>query len=141
MAFEYAYGTSGDGVIAAKNFELDSTYASSAKKGDVVKFNASQKLVKAGAADAEVLGVLESTVFEGQGVTPTIGQVKYSQEAVYRTPYSGTAPVVGTSYSITPAQLIDGANAGAGKIYKVIGLGKVGTTDVAYVQIQGGTFK
>lgn len=138
MAFEFSYATSGDGVLPAKNFKLASSYTNP-KKGDVVKLNPSQELVKAGVTDSEVLGVLESTVFEGQGVPVTTGQVKYSQEAVYKTPYTGANPVVGTSYAILADQTIDGANAGTGKIYKVIAVDTVAKT--VEVQITGGTFK
>lgn len=134
MAFEFAYAKSGDGVLPAKNFKLNSTYAATAAKGDVVKLNSSQELVKAVAADTEVLGVLESTVFEGVGVTVKTGQVKYSGEAVYRAPYSGS-PVVGGAYAITNAQVV---NAAASGIYKVIGLDTANS--IAYVTISATTF-
>jgi hypothetical protein len=140
MAFEFSYATSGDGVVPAKNFKLASAYiAAGVQKGDVVKLNASQELVKAVAADTEVLGVLESAVFEGVGVAVKTGQVKYSQEAIYKTPYTGATPVVGTAYAILADQTIDGANAGAGKIYKVVAVDAV--KSVVEVQITGGTFK
>lgn len=145
MSFEFSYATNGEGVLPAKNFPLASSYAATAKKGDVVKFNASQQLEKAGAADSAVVGVLESVVFEGQGVTPKLGQVKYSQDAVFRTEYNGAAvPVVGTAYSLLNAttQEIDQANAGTGKIYRVVEvISSTATKKVVEVQITGGVFK
>jgi hypothetical protein len=137
MAFEYAYSTNGSDVLPAKNFPLNSTYAATATKGDVVKLNASQELVKAVAADTEVLGVLESTVFEGLGVAPKLGQVKLSEEAIYRTPFTGTTPVVGGSYPINASQILNGSGTGAGSIYKVIDV----KGSNAYVQITATTFE
>jgi hypothetical protein len=140
MAFEFAYSKTGDGVLAAKNFELASGYTPT--KGDVVKFDGSQKLVKAVAADTTVLGVLESAVFEGVGVAVKTGQIKYSSEAIYRVKYDGTTPVVGTAYALKTLasgdQVIDGANAGAGKIYRVIGVDTANT--LAYVGITSTTY-
>lgn len=145
MSFEFSYATSGDGVVPAKNFPLATAYAATAKKGDVVRLNASQELEKAGASNSEVLGVLESVVFEGQGVTPKLGQVKYSQDAVFRTEYSGTvAPTVGVSYALlnNTTQEIDQANVGTGKIYKVVEvISATPTSKIVEVQITGGTFK
>ena len=137
MAFEYAYSTNGSDVLPAKNFKLNGTYATTAKKGDVVKLDASQELVKAVAADTEVLGVLESTVFEGLGKTPAFGQVKLSEEAIYRTPFTGTTPVVGTAYPINASQVLNGSGTGTGSIYKVIDI----KGSVAYVQITATTFE
>jgi hypothetical protein len=137
MAFEYAYATNGSDVFPSKNFSLADAYASVAKKGDVVKLNASQKLEKAGAADTEVLGVLEATVFEGLGKTPVFGQVKLSGEAVYKTPFTGTTPVVGTAYPINASQVLNGSGTGAGSIYKVIDI----KGSNAYVQITATTFE
>lgn len=139
MAFEFAYTTTGDGVLPAKNFPLASTYVTAGvAKGDVVKLNGSQQLIKAVAADTEVLGVLESAVFEGIGVPVTTGQVKYSGEAVYRTPYTGTTPVIGTAYPINASQVLNGSGTGAGSIYKVIGLDTANS--IAYVKITATTF-
>ena len=135
MAFEYAYSTNGSDVLPAKNFKLNSTYAATATKGDVVKFNASQELVKAGSADTEVLGVLESTVFEGIGVAPKLGQVKLSEEAIYRTPFTGGTPVVGTVYPINASQVLNAG--GTGGIFKVIDV----KGSNAYVQITATTFE
>jgi hypothetical protein len=139
MAFEFAYSKTGDGVLAAKNFDLAAGYTP--VKGDVVKL-VSQKLEKAVAADATVLGVLESTVFEGVGVAAKTGQVKYSSEAIYRVKYDGATPVVGTAYALKTLasgdQVIDGANAGAGKIYRVIGVDTANT--LAYVGITSTTY-
>jgi hypothetical protein len=132
MAFEYAYATNGSDVFPSKNFKLASAYTNPTK-GDVVKLNNSQELVKAGAADAEVLGVLESTVFEGLGVAPKIGQVKLSNEAVYRTPFTGTI-AVGGKYAINANQVLNGAAEG---IYKVVDI----KGSVAYVQISVTTFQ
>lgn len=140
MAFEFAYATSGDGVLPAKNFPLASAYITAGvAKGDVVKFNGSQQLIKAVAADTEVLGVLESAVFEGVGVAVKTGQVKYSGEAVYRTPYTGGTPVVGSAYPINASQVLNAATAGgAGAIYKVIGVDTANS--IAYVKITATTF-
>jgi signal peptidase I len=136
MAFEFAYAKTGDGVLPAKNFELAAGYTP--VKGDVVKFDASQKLVKAVAADTSVLGVLESAVFEGVGVAVKTGQVKYSNEAVYRTPYTGTTPVIGTAYPINASQVLNGSGTTGGLIYKVIGLDTANS--IAYVTITATTF-
>jgi hypothetical protein len=137
MAFEYAYSTNGSDVLPSKNFKLNSTYATTAKKGDVVALNPSQELVKAGATNTEVLGVLEATVFEGLLNTPKEGQVKLSGEAIYKTPFTGTTPVVGTAYPINASQVLNGSGSGTGSIYKVIDV----KGSNAYVQITATTFE
>lgn len=133
MAFEYAYATNGSDVFPAKNFKLASAYTNP-QKGDVVKLNASQELVKAVAADTSVLGVLESTVFEGLGKAPVFGQVKLSKQIVYKTPFTGGTPAVGTGYAINASQVL---NVGATGIYEVIDV----KGSNAYVQITATTFE
>ncbi len=108
MALHYRRSIDGDSVIPSKNFPLNATYAATAKKGDLVRLNASGEVVLAATGDTSVLGVLEGLVFEGAGQAFKTGQVRISGNAVYEADFVGEgALTVGTSYGIDGASNMD----------------------------------
>lgn len=112
MAFRYRKSLDGDSVSSAKDFPLDATYATTAKKGDVVRLNASGNLVLAVTGDTNVLGVLTGTNFEGITVsTPKVGKVHVDPEAIYEADKVGAgALTVGTAYGIDGSSNLDTAD-------------------------------
>ena len=129
MAFQMAYSLDGSGISSIQDFALDTVanYQASAgtngyKKGDLVALNASGKVIRANAASAKAIGVVEGFEFlglvaQGQPYAATrasfndsaqdttkypngIVKVRVETDTVYRLPYTGGTPVVGTAYAI-----------------------------------------
>lgn len=93
MAFKFRYALDGDGILPANDYTLDATYATTAKRGDAVKLNASQNLVLCGPTDAAILGILVGFNFEGITTpTPVVGKVTIAPEAVYQADTTGAVP-------------------------------------------------
>ncbi len=108
MALHYRRSIDGDSVIPSKNFPLNATYATTAKKGDIVRLDANGEVVQATSADTDVLGVIEGFVFEGAGEPFTTGQVRVSGNAIYEADFVGAgALTVGTSYGINDTSEMD----------------------------------
>jgi hypothetical protein len=107
-------------VQTAKDFTLDTTYAATAKADDVVRLNASQKVVLAATGDTDVLGVLVGFNFEGITATkPVVGKVMVEPDAVFEADVTGGTPLVGTAYGINGASTVDVADT-AVPIVKVV---------------------
>lgn len=102
---------SGGNTVPAKDYPLDSTYAATAKKGDIVRLNASGNVVLAATGDTNVLGVLVGFNFEGAGVTVKTGKVMVQGDAVYEATKVGAgALTVGTEYGIDGSSNMDTAD-------------------------------
>lgn len=130
MAFLYRRNLSGnDSIIPAKLYELDETYAATAKRGDLVKLNASGKVVKAVAGDTAVLGVLETIEIKKESETKTYGSVRSGSGAIYEVPASAGGAKVGLAYGITADQAVDVANT-TNTVVKVVDVRPNGNLDV-----------
>lgn len=111
MSFYYRKSLDGDSIIPAKDYPLDATYAATAKVGDVVRLNGSFNVVLAATGDANVLGVLAGTSFEGVGVNPKVAKVMLSPDAIYEADKVGAgALTVGTAYGIDGSSNLDTAD-------------------------------
>jgi hypothetical protein len=112
MAFRYRKSMSGESVIPVKDFTLDTTYATTAAKGDVVRLNGSGNVVLAATGDTNVLGVLEGFNFEGITATkPVTAKVRISSDAVYEADKVGAGAItVGTAYGIDGSSNLDTAD-------------------------------
>jgi hypothetical protein len=111
MAFHYRRSLNADSVIPAKDFPLNATYAATAVKGDLVRLNGSQELVLAATGDANILGVLVGTNFEGLTKAAKTGKVIISGDAIYEADKVGAGPLtVGTSYGIDGSSNLDTAD-------------------------------
>jgi hypothetical protein len=112
MAFRYRKSIDGDSISPVKDFTLDTTYATTAAKGDLVRLNGSGQLVLAATGDTNVLGVLEGFNFEGITATkPVTGKVRTAPNAIYEAEYVGAgALTVGTAYGIDGASKLDTAD-------------------------------
>lgn len=119
MAFRYRKSVDGDSISPVKDYNLDATYAATAKKGDVVRLNGSSEVVLAATGDANVLGVVEGFVFEGIGEVFTTVQVRITGNAIYEADVTGGTPVLGTAYGINGASTVDVADT-AVPIVKVV---------------------
>lgn len=141
MAFTFAYSIS-DEEMVIKDFPTATGVTPA--RGDVVILNGSGQIAAAGNNPTTVLGVYEGGSFTGlvpsgmyaaaaanvndeTNTTNPLGKVRLSATSVYRVPYTGTAPVVGTKYGNTSGQApagaqarIDTANTTTGAIYQVI---------------------
>lgn len=129
MAFQMAYSLDGSGVSSIQDFPLDTlaNYQSGAgtngyKKGDLVSLNAGGKIYRTKAADVKAIGVIEGFEFtglvaQGQPYAATraswndsaqdttkypngVVKVRVETDTVYRIPYTGGTPVIGTAYAI-----------------------------------------
>ncbi len=101
MGFAYRRNTSGDTVQPVKEYVLDTAYAATAKRQDVVKLNASGQVVLAATGDTEVLGVLEYIDVNALGETTHKGGVRTDGSAIYEVAASAAGAVVGAKYGIT----------------------------------------
>lgn len=111
MAFHYRRSASGDAVIPAPDFVLETVYSATAKVGDVVMLNGSGQVVLATTAATTVLGVIAGLNFNGIGVSPTIAKVQSSADAIYEADKVGAgALTVGTAYGIDGASNLDTAD-------------------------------
>lgn len=112
MAFRYRKSIDGDAISPVKDFTLDTTYAVTAAKGDIVRLNGSGNLVLAATGDANVLGVLEGFNFEGiTAVKPVTGKVRTAPNAIYEADKVGAgALTVGTAYGIDGSSNLDTAD-------------------------------
>lgn len=112
MGFEFRRSlTSGTSSLPAKDYPLNATYANTAKKGDVVRLNASGELVQATTSDTNVLGVLIGFNFEGAGVAIKVGKVIVNADAVYEATKVGAgALTVGTEYGLDGSSNVDTAD-------------------------------
>jgi hypothetical protein len=101
----------GGAAVPAKDYPLNATYATTAKKGDIVRLNASGELVQATTSDTNVLGVVVGFNFEGAGQTVKTGKVTVSGDAVYQATYVGAgALTIGTEYGIDGSSNMDTAD-------------------------------
>lgn len=101
MAFQYRKNMAGDSILPCKDFPLASSYAATAKAGDVVKLDTNGQLVKAGTSDTAVLGVVEGFTFEGLYKQFKVGKVRLAPTAVYEADVTGTGtPKIGDEYGI-----------------------------------------
>jgi hypothetical protein len=129
MALSFAYSLDGSGLSSIQDFPLDtvSNYQSGAgtngfKKGDMVSLNASGKTIRTKAADTKSIGVVEGFEFTGlvaqgqpyaaaraswndsaQDTTKYpngVVKVRVETDSVYRVPYTGGTPIIGTAYAI-----------------------------------------
>jgi hypothetical protein len=112
MGLELRRATTSNGsAIPAKDYPLNATYATTAKKGDIVRLNASGELVQAATGDTTVLGALVGFNFEGAGVNPKVGKVIVSGDAIYAATKVGAgALTVGTEYGIDGSSNMDTAD-------------------------------
>lgn len=110
LEFRRALTSIGSGT-PAKDMPLDATYAPNAKKGDIVRLNASGNVVLATTSDTNVLGVLVGFNFEGAGITQKTGKVMAAADNVYQATYVGAgALTVGTEYGIDGTSNMDTAD-------------------------------
>ena len=116
MAFEYAYCTDGDAIIAVKDYDLKSGVTPVI--GDVVTLvNGEVDVV--GVTSGLVttttnLGVSEGNNFEGLGVPAKVGKVRLYGDAVYRAPY-GTVAAGGGFTAVAPTKALIGSLKAIGK--------------------------
>lgn len=111
MAFHFRKSLDGDSIMSAKDYALDATYATTAKKGDVVRLNASGNVVQAVTGDTNVLGVLAGFSFEGVGVTPKVAKVYVGDDVVYEAEFVGAGALTpGVAYGIDGASKLDTAD-------------------------------
>jgi hypothetical protein len=112
MGLELRRATTSNGsAIPAKDYPLNATYATTAKKGDIVRLNASGELVQATTSDTTVLGALVGFNFEGAGQNPKVGKVIISGDAIYEATKVGAgALTVGVEYGIDGASNMDTAD-------------------------------
>lgn len=129
MAFLYRRNMNGDSIIPAKRYKLNATYATTAKRGDLVKLDASQELVKAVAGDTAVLGVLETIEIKMESEVDRYGEVRIAAGAIYEVPVSAAGAKPGTAYGITAAQAVDVANT-TNTCVKVVAVRPNGNVDV-----------
>lgn len=110
LEFRRALTSNGSGT-PAKDFTLDPTYANTAKKGDIVRLNASGNVVQATTSDTSVLGVLVGFNFEGAGVTVKTGKVMTAADNVYAATKVGAGALTpGTEYGIDGSSNLDTAD-------------------------------
>jgi hypothetical protein len=112
MGLELRRATTSNGsAIPAKDYPLNATYATTAKKGDIVRLNASGELVQATTSDTNVLGAVVGFNFEGAGQTVKTGKVIVSGDAIYEATKVGAgALTVGTEYGIDGSSNMDTAD-------------------------------
>lgn len=123
MAFKYRKSID-EALAAAKDFPLNSTYAATAKAGDVVRLNGSGQVVLAVTGDTNVLGVVQGFGFEGVGVVPTTVKVTIDPDAIYEADFVGAgALTLGTAYGIDGSSNLDTADTAVpiAKIVEVVG--------------------
>jgi hypothetical protein len=110
LEFRRSLTSNGSGT-PAKDYPLDPTYAATAKKGDIVRINASGNVVLALTSDTSVAGVLVGFNFEGAGVTVKTGKVMTAADNVYAATKVGAgALTVGTEYGIDGSSNMDTAD-------------------------------
>lgn len=122
MAFFYRKGID-ESLASAKEFTLNTTYAATAKPGDVVMLS-SGEVVLATTGATSVLGVVQGFIFEGVGVTPKTVLVNIDPESIYEAEYVGAgALTVGTGYGIDGNSKLDTADTSVvvAKIVEVVG--------------------
>jgi hypothetical protein len=129
MAFQMAYSLDGSGISSIQDFALNTValYQASAgtngyKKGDLVALDATGKIIRVNAGSTKAIGVVEGFEFlglvaQGQPYAATrasfndsaqdttkfpngVCKVRVETDTVYRVPYTGGVPVVGTAYAI-----------------------------------------
>lgn len=157
MAFTFAYNLTDESVVI-KDFPTATGVTPA--RGDIVVLNASGQIAAAGNNPTAVLGVYEGGSFMGisQGgsyaaaaansndetnQTNPLGKIRVADPtSVYRVPYVGSAPTVGTKYGNTSGAApagsgahIDTANTATGAIYQVVGVDTANTN--AFVIIIG----
>lgn len=127
MAIEYAKSALSESIIPVKDVPLKVTSGTgikpvtyvSAPIGDLVQ-------ISGGVVDAVTLtnnivattvtnlGVSEGMNFEGLGVTPKTGKVRFSANAIYKAPY-GTVASGGGFTPVEPTQALVGSQRAIGK--------------------------
>ena len=123
--FEYRYKKdSADQMAPAFEYELDTTYAGTAKPNDVVKLNASGKVIKAVVSEpaANILGVLAAKTIKLASETVTFGKVYTNKDNVYEVAISAGTPAIGGKYEVTADGRVDASKttAPAVKVEKVL---------------------
>jgi hypothetical protein len=110
LEFRRALTSNGSGT-PAKDYPLDATYAPNAKKGDMVRINASGNIVAATTSDTNIAGVIVGFNFEGAGVTVKTAKVMTAADNVYAATKVGAgALTVGTEYGIDGPSNMDTAD-------------------------------
>lgn len=99
--FKFRRSAGSDAVQPIKDFKLDATYATTAKRFDLVKLNAAGDVVLAAAGDTAVLGVLEFINLKAQGDSVTTGGVRTDASSIYEVPASAAGAKVGVKYGVT----------------------------------------
>lgn len=117
MAIEYAKSALSESIIPVKDYPLASGVSQNI--GDLVTINADGEIANVGLTDSLVttttnLGVSEGNNFEGLGVTPKVGKVRVSGNAIYRAPY-GTVAANGGFTAVAPTQTLVGEVKAIGK--------------------------
>jgi hypothetical protein len=109
MAFKYRKSID-ESLAVGKDFPLNSTYAATAKAGDVVMLSGGEVVLATTGATA-VLGVVQGFTFEGVGVTPKVVKVQIDADALYEADKVGSgALTIGTAYGIDGASNLDTAD-------------------------------
>lgn len=101
MSIEFRRARLGDSAQPVRDFELDAVYAPNAKFGDIVKLNATGKVVAAATNDILVLGVFLGKNPKLDVETVVTGKVRTSSDAIYEVTVTGAGPTVGKSYPAT----------------------------------------
>lgn len=120
---EYRGSINGNQTLPAK--DLTVATGQTIVKGDLVTLDATGKLVKAGAASANLLGVSDGanpqTEYEkANGIV--VHKVRPSKDQVIEVDYTGGTPVVGTAYAINASQQINVADTTNPKTLKVVAI-------------------
>jgi hypothetical protein len=134
--FKFSYGLDGDSSWVAFDYPMD-TVTNTPTQGDAVKLVAG-KLQKATPTDTNILGLMQSTVFEGYKVAAKIGQVAEDEDMVWQVPYFGATKTsltdadIGTVFDLKDSRTLnlDVTTVGQFRIHKYDNLKKV-----AYVQL------
>ena len=139
--FEYRKSLRGDSIFPIRDYKLNEDYAKVAKRGDVVKLNASGEVVAAAANDTEVLGVFLGREIKTEAETDFYGKVQASEGMVFEATVSGTGNVVvGAKH---PIALTDGdysvnLDSTSNAAVKIIEATDRGTAYVTFINLQQG---
>jgi hypothetical protein len=119
MAIEYAKSALAESIIPVKDVALKSGVTQNL--GDLVQIVAGEvdNVAVAGTGAPLVttstnLGVSEGNNFEGLGVTPKVGKVRISGNAIYKAPY-GTVAAGGGFTKVLPTASLIGATRAIGR--------------------------
>jgi len=100
IEFRKTFG--GDAAMPVEDLVIDSTYAASAKKNDLVK-SSGGVITALTATDANVLGMYEGPTLQHPTETTKKGKIRTNPLALYEVSYVGGTPNVGLSYGVSVA--------------------------------------